>query len=224
MNRWKIPPALEQEVLARDFACIYCGIQFVPNAPTRGAAPSWEHIVNDARIITRENMARCCRSCNRASARGPLPKSRETRYQPAASPMKTSCMCEIQRGARHGLAFSGPRSRANGLALRWLPRHHRPSGDGISAPRMGPAPATSNHTPCHRLVVREHACQRRWLQCGGGHPRAQAPFGVRWLVACLAGDDEVKVAHSGRWPATVGRRPRVTPARCRSGIGTEVFR
>ena len=31
---------------------------------TRGALPSWEHIVNDARIITRENIALCCRSCN----------------------------------------------------------------------------------------------------------------------------------------------------------------
>jgi hypothetical protein len=25
---------------------------------------TWEHIVNDARIVTRENIARCCNACN----------------------------------------------------------------------------------------------------------------------------------------------------------------
>jgi hypothetical protein len=29
-----------------------------------GNRPSWEHIVNDARIITQENIALCCRSSN----------------------------------------------------------------------------------------------------------------------------------------------------------------
>jgi hypothetical protein len=28
------------------------------------STPSWEHIVNDARIVSRENIARCCISCN----------------------------------------------------------------------------------------------------------------------------------------------------------------
>ena len=64
MNRWKIPGALELEVHARDQACIYCGVRFgLADAPF-GARPSWEHIINDATIITRENIARCCRSCN----------------------------------------------------------------------------------------------------------------------------------------------------------------
>jgi hypothetical protein len=25
---------------------------------------TWEHIINDARLITQENIARCCASCN----------------------------------------------------------------------------------------------------------------------------------------------------------------
>ena len=29
-----------------------------------GSRPGWEHIVNDAKIVTRENIALCCRSCN----------------------------------------------------------------------------------------------------------------------------------------------------------------
>jgi hypothetical protein len=35
----------------------------LPNA-CAGNRPSWEHIVNHARIITRENISLCCRSCN----------------------------------------------------------------------------------------------------------------------------------------------------------------
>jgi hypothetical protein len=64
MNRWKIPDELEREVLARDRACVYCGIAFALSPSTRGALPSWEHIVNDAQMITRQNIARCCVSCN----------------------------------------------------------------------------------------------------------------------------------------------------------------
>lgn len=64
MNRWNIPAELEQEVLARDLACVYCRGGFAAPSTTRGAKPSWEHIVNDARIVTRQNIARCCMSCN----------------------------------------------------------------------------------------------------------------------------------------------------------------
>jgi hypothetical protein len=64
MNRWNIPPWLEQEILARDTACVYCGVEFSFPATGHGTRPSWEHIINDATIVTRENIARCCISCN----------------------------------------------------------------------------------------------------------------------------------------------------------------
>lgn len=64
MNRWDIPDWLECEVITRDRQCIYCGVSFELNAFFRGSMPTWEHIVNDAKIITRENIARCCSSCN----------------------------------------------------------------------------------------------------------------------------------------------------------------
>lgn len=64
MNRWKIPPHLETEVLARDSCCVYCGIDFRLSHEGRGARPSWEHIINDAGIVTSGNIARCCISCN----------------------------------------------------------------------------------------------------------------------------------------------------------------
>jgi hypothetical protein len=67
MNRWKIPDCLELEVRARDVRCIYCGVEMMgrPNADGRRArVATWEHIINDARIITRENIALCCSACN----------------------------------------------------------------------------------------------------------------------------------------------------------------
>jgi len=67
MNRLGIPAWLEEEVKKRDKACIYCGIQMIEKISIRGsrkAVATWEHIINDASIITRENIARCCAACN----------------------------------------------------------------------------------------------------------------------------------------------------------------
>jgi hypothetical protein len=67
MNNWGIPEWLEEEVRKRDKACVYCGIQLIEQMPPSGirrAVATWENIINDARIITRENIARCCVSCN----------------------------------------------------------------------------------------------------------------------------------------------------------------
>ena len=67
MNRWGIPDWLEEEVKERDMACVYCGTQMIERMPLRGprkTVATWEHIINDASIITRENIARCCFACN----------------------------------------------------------------------------------------------------------------------------------------------------------------
>ena len=63
MNRWNIPEWMETEIVARDTSCIYCGVAF-GSCGTRRSKASWEHIVNDERIVTRENIALCCMSCN----------------------------------------------------------------------------------------------------------------------------------------------------------------
>jgi hypothetical protein len=63
MNSWNIPDWLEKEIYARDTSCVYCGVIFGSTAG-RGSHASWEHIINDATIITRENISLCCRSCN----------------------------------------------------------------------------------------------------------------------------------------------------------------
>ncbi len=64
MNRWNIPDGLAIEIIERDKCCVYCGVVFGLAGASKGRLPTWEHIVNDARIITRENIARCCCSCN----------------------------------------------------------------------------------------------------------------------------------------------------------------
>lgn len=67
MNRWNIPEWLEGEVRERDKMCVYCGVEMVETIPKGGSRKymaTWEHIINDQTIITRENIARCCLSCN----------------------------------------------------------------------------------------------------------------------------------------------------------------
>jgi 5-methylcytosine-specific restriction endonuclease McrA len=63
MNRWNIPVGLEKEIVERDRQCVYCGNPF-GSGTGKGSFASWEHIINDAKIVTRENIALCCRSCN----------------------------------------------------------------------------------------------------------------------------------------------------------------
>ena len=67
MNSWGIPKWLEEEIKVRDKACIYCGVKFLKLTSIKGsrkAIATWEHIINDASIITRGNIARCCAACN----------------------------------------------------------------------------------------------------------------------------------------------------------------
>jgi 5-methylcytosine-specific restriction endonuclease McrA len=67
MNKWGIPAWLEADVRRRDRECIYCHVPFLHfpvSIGSRKGVATWEHIVNDASIVTRENIARCCGSCN----------------------------------------------------------------------------------------------------------------------------------------------------------------
>lgn len=80
MNRWNIPDWLEREVLERDLHCVYCGVEFSIQSPARRFKPSWEHIINDARIVTRENIALCCISCNASKGAKELASWLESQY------------------------------------------------------------------------------------------------------------------------------------------------
>ena len=60
-NKWGIPWDVEEAVLKRDVRCVYCGCEF---GSERAKKRSWEHIINDVRIATMENIALCCIGCN----------------------------------------------------------------------------------------------------------------------------------------------------------------
>ncbi|MCX5795090.1 MAG: HNH endonuclease [Elusimicrobia bacterium] len=77
MNKWGIPAALEQEVIARDRHCVYCGVEFKESSRTgdRKQNPTWEHFDNDNwddQSIMPINVARCCTACNASKGAKPL--------------------------------------------------------------------------------------------------------------------------------------------------------
>jgi hypothetical protein len=80
MNRWNIPDWLSREILERDRRCVYCGVDFTMKSASRRDKPSWEHIINDAHIITRENIARCCVGCNASKGTKDLVEWLDSRY------------------------------------------------------------------------------------------------------------------------------------------------
>ena len=80
MNNWNIPDWLEEEIRGRDKVCVYCGTDFAVTAWGRKAAATWEHIVNDARIVHRDNIARCCVSCNSSKGTKVLAEWLESTY------------------------------------------------------------------------------------------------------------------------------------------------
>jgi hypothetical protein len=83
MNNWGIPVWLEEEVKERDKTCIYCGIQMIEKTPPNGSrkdVATWEHIINNASIVTRENIARCCVACNSSKGTKKLSEWIESAY------------------------------------------------------------------------------------------------------------------------------------------------
>lgn len=63
-NNWNIPATLEAEIRERDKSCVYCGVEFTLAKISKKSCASWEHIINDETIISRENIALCCCGCN----------------------------------------------------------------------------------------------------------------------------------------------------------------
>jgi len=79
-NNWNIPSWLEKEVRERDKNCVYCGVEFTPTKISKKTAASWEHIINHAKIITRENIALCCGGCNASKGQKLLSDWLQSKY------------------------------------------------------------------------------------------------------------------------------------------------
>ena len=79
-NNWSIPAALEKEVRERDKVCVYCRTPFLSHKESVKASASWEHILNDASIVTKENICLCCRGCNSSKGQKQLSVWLQTKY------------------------------------------------------------------------------------------------------------------------------------------------
>ena len=164
MNRWNIPDWLEREVIERDPCCVYCGIEFVPANEARKTKPSWEHIVNDARIVTRENIAICCRSCNASKGAKDLKAWLQSTYckrkgineETVAKVVRDACSRPTLDGAEPGQVESYPTSghwviSLGGLLPRYVPplgadeglEDKPPRTDRASAPPAPPEGGTA---------------------------------------------------------------------------------
>jgi hypothetical protein len=79
-NNWNIPDWLENEIRTRDKACVYCGIEFTHAKVSKKSAASWEHIINDAKVITIGNIALCCCGCNASKGQKQLSIWLQSKY------------------------------------------------------------------------------------------------------------------------------------------------
>jgi hypothetical protein len=120
MNAWGIPDWLEAEVRARDTVCVYCGIQLIdtPQRGPRSAAATWEHIINDATIVTRENIARCCVGCNASKGTKPLSAWLESRYCKTRGITKDTVADVVKQALRVSACAVRPALVATGITPR----------------------------------------------------------------------------------------------------------
>ncbi len=79
-NKWNIPDWLEIEVRQRDKTCVYCGTVFTSPKVSTKTAQSWEHIINDAKILSIDNIALCCRGCNSSKGQKKLSDWLSSKY------------------------------------------------------------------------------------------------------------------------------------------------
>jgi len=122
MNRWNITDWLEKEVADRDKNCVYCRVEFGSSKETKMTMPTWEHIVNDARIVTRENIVRCCFSCNSSKGTKRLSDWLESDYCKKRGITKNTVAevirralvvpCSTQNEAEHPAALNAQQRRA----------------------------------------------------------------------------------------------------------------
>ena len=98
MNRWSIPPDLEDLVAARDRDCIYCRRPFAGIEGARGHRRSWEHIINDQYISTEQNIALCCISCNSSKGAKTLLQWLESKFC-ARRGINAGTIAEVARNA-----------------------------------------------------------------------------------------------------------------------------
>jgi len=90
--------------------CVYCGIEMltkVPRGKPRKTAATWEHIINDMRIITRENIVLCCSACNSSKGQKTLAEWLQSNYCTGRS-INENTVAQIIKDALAGCAGGFP--------------------------------------------------------------------------------------------------------------------
>jgi hypothetical protein len=141
MNRWDIPDSLEREIIERDRQCVYCGVEFDGQSANRRDRPSWEHIINDARIITRENIARCCIGCNASKGTKALAQWLHSRYC-ARRGITSDSVALVVQAALNAKPHVQPAHRLTDSAK--LPSVQNQQSDGGTGSRRGKLCNTQN--------------------------------------------------------------------------------
>ncbi|UTC67828.1 MULTISPECIES: HNH endonuclease [unclassified Treponema] len=73
MNNYNIPADLEEKIRNRDNKCVYCSKSFDTDETI-------EHIDNDVKNISENNIAICCRACNSSKGNRLLHEWLNTNY------------------------------------------------------------------------------------------------------------------------------------------------
>lgn len=102
-NNWNIPAWLEAEVRKRDKECVYCNTPFTAHNVSKRSSASWEHIINDATIITRENIVLCCCGCNSSKGQKELSVWLQSEYCKSRGITKETVAPIIKQAIANGL-------------------------------------------------------------------------------------------------------------------------
>jgi hypothetical protein len=156
MNRWNIPEWLEREVIERDRRCVYCGVRFAAQSTSRRDRPSWEHIINDARIVTPGNIARCCIGCNASKGTKSLVGWLDSKYCMTRGITRESVASIVRAAleARSGLhVVRLPCGATGARGGRRCRSSHLPFGPRGSKGEVRPMPLKVAKLPFEMIVI-----------------------------------------------------------------------
>lgn len=101
-NRWNIPDDVERFVKSRDLECVYCKVDFSQAHESRRTMPTWEHIVNDVRLNSADNVALCCSSCNASKGAKSLDDWLKSKYCVSKNISRDTVGLVVQRALDRG--------------------------------------------------------------------------------------------------------------------------
>lgn len=69
---WRIPNDRAHRVIDRDKKCVYCGVKMSLRKERLPQKATWEHIDNNDKNVSENNIALCCLGCNSSKGKKKL--------------------------------------------------------------------------------------------------------------------------------------------------------